>query len=51
MASVASFRPDKKFMKIAYKVLKTPKELQQDLKKKPSEKMIREWYKDSQAGS
>lgn len=47
MANVATIRPDKKAMKIAYKVLKTPKELQQDGKKAPSEKLIQEWQRDS----
>lgn len=47
MANVATIRPDKKIMQIAYKVLKTPKELQQDEKKVPSEKLIKEWERDS----
>lgn len=51
MAWVASFRPHKNLMKIAYKVLRTPKSLQQNTENKPSAKMIKEWYKDSQAGS
>jgi len=49
MSNVATIRPDKKAMKIAYTVLKTPKELQQeDKKKEPSEKRIQEWMADSE---
>jgi hypothetical protein len=48
MASVATIRPDKKSMKIAYKVLKTPKDLQQDNEPHISEKRQQEWYRDTQ---
>lgn len=47
MANVAVVRPNKEAMKIAYSVLKTPKELQQNNTKKPSEKLLKEWRKDS----
>lgn len=40
-------RPNKKAMKIAYAILKTPKDKQQDNQKKPSEKLIKEWFRDS----
>lgn len=40
-------RPNAKAMKIAYKILKTPKDKQQDNQKKPSDKLIREWFRDS----
>lgn len=48
MAQVATIRPDKKSMKIAYKVLKTPKDLQQDNNPKPDERRQHEWFKDTQ---
>lgn len=35
-------RPDKKLMKLAYKLLKTPKDRQQE-NKKPTERQMREW--------
>ncbi len=40
-------RPNAKAMKIAYKILKTPKDKQQDNQKKPSEQKIKEWFRDS----
>ena len=40
-------RPNVKAMKLAYKILKTPKDKQQDNQKKPSEKMHKEWFRDS----
>lgn len=42
-----AFRTNIKAAKIAYKILKTPKELQQHTQPKPSEKLIREWFRDS----
>lgn len=40
-------RPNKKAMKIAYKILKVPKDKQQQNQKEPSQKQIQEWYRDS----
>lgn len=40
-------RPDKALMKVAYKILKTPKKLQQGNDKEPSEKRIQAWKIDS----
>lgn len=40
-------RPNEKAAKIAYKILKTPKELQQKNEHQPSEKKKEEWFKDS----
>ena len=40
-------RPNTKAMKIAYKILNTPKEKQQDNQKTPSPEKIREWFRDS----
>jgi len=40
-------RPNKKCMKIAYKILNTPKDKQQDNNQKPSPQKIREWFRDS----
>lgn len=40
-------RPNSKAMKIAYRILKTLKERQQDNQKKPSPEKIREWFRDS----
>ena len=40
-------RPDKKSMKIAYKILKTPKDLQQKDDRRPSDRRLREWFRDS----
>ncbi len=39
-------RPNKQAMKIAYKILKTPKDMQQS-NRKPTEKMIKDWFRDS----
>jgi len=44
-------RPNKKAMEIAYKLLKTAKSLRQKNDKKPSEKRIEEWFKDSSTAS
>jgi hypothetical protein len=40
-------RPNKKAMKIAYKILNTPKEKQQLNQTVPSKAKIREWFRDS----
>lgn len=40
-------RPDKKCMKLAYKILNTPKDKQQDNQPNPSPKMVSEWFRDS----
>jgi hypothetical protein len=40
-------RPNKKCSKIAYKILNTPKEKQQDNQVIPSKKKVREWFRDS----
>jgi len=40
-------RPNKKAMKIAYAILKTPKYKQQDGQPIPSERLVREWFRDS----
>lgn len=40
-------RPNKKMAKIVYSLLKTPKELQQQDTKKPTERQIREWQSDA----
>ena len=42
-----TIRPNKKAMKIAYKILKTPKKQQQDNQERPSPRKIREWFRDS----
>lgn len=42
-----SIRPNTKAMKIAYKILNTPKEKQQGNQQKPSPEKIREWFRDS----
>lgn len=42
-----SIRPNTKAMKIAYKILNTPKEKRQDNQQKPSPEKIREWFRDS----
>lgn len=48
--SVSSPRPNKRDMKIAYKILKTPKQLQQSSKevKIEHDKRLNRWYKESQ---
>lgn len=40
-------RPDVKAMKIAYKILKTPKDLRQDNKKVQPKKRRQNWFIDS----
>lgn len=40
-------RPNRKCMKIAYNILKTPKDKRQDNQKAPSPQMIKEWFRDS----
>lgn len=42
-----AIRPNVKAMKIAYKILKTPKDKRQDTQQRPSSKKIREWFRDS----
>lgn len=44
-----AIRPNIKAAKIAYKILKTPKDKQQHNQKKPSDEKIREWFRDSSA--
>lgn len=43
----AQVRPDKKAMKIAYKILETPKGLQQSTTSKVDKDRLREWELDS----
>jgi hypothetical protein len=43
----AQVRPNTKAMKIAYKILETPKELKQTNSPKPDKFRLREWDKDS----
>ena len=40
-------RADKKAMKIFWKVMQTPKEVRQDPQKKPSQRLVNAWNKDS----
>ena len=40
-------RPNKQAMKIAYKILNTPKDKRQDNQNIPSPQKIREWFRDS----
>lgn len=40
-------RPNKKAMKIAYQILKTPKDKRQDNQQRPSDEKISEWFRDS----
>jgi len=40
-------RPNAKCMKIAFKILNVPKDKQQKNEKKPSNKQVREWFRDS----
>jgi len=40
-------RPNKRCMKIAYKILQTPKDKQQDNQVIPSPARVREWFRDS----
>jgi hypothetical protein len=42
-----AIRPNKEAMKIAYEILKTPKEQQQKDHEKPSKKTVEIWAKDS----
>lgn len=42
-----SVRPIEKAAKIAYKILKTPKNMQTHAQPKPSAKRIKEWFRDS----
>jgi hypothetical protein len=44
-------RPNKKAMEIAYRLLQTTKSLRQKNEKKPSEKRVKEWFKDSSSAS
>lgn len=40
-------KPNKQAMKIAYAILKTPKDQRQQNNPKPSEKREAEWFRDS----
>jgi hypothetical protein len=40
-------RPDEKMAKLAYKILKTPKDQQQQNQPSPPEKLIKQWWVDS----
>jgi hypothetical protein len=40
-------RPNKKAMKIAFKILRIPKDMQQRNEKKVSVKRLNEWFRDS----
>jgi hypothetical protein len=40
-------RPNKKCAKIAYKILNTPKDKRQDNQVIPSERKVKEWFRDS----
>lgn len=40
-------RPNKEFAKLAYKILKTPKQQQQFRNNKPTQKQIDAWFIDS----
>lgn len=40
-------RVNPKATKLAYKILKTPKDLQQKDQKEPSQRLVDQWYKDS----
>lgn len=42
-----SIRPNKKCAKIAYAILKTPVEKQQKNDVKPSQRLIKQWFRDS----
>ena len=42
-------RPNKQMMKLAYKILNTPKDKRQDNQPKPSDEKIKMWFKDSSA--
>ena len=47
----SQIRPDKKLMKLAYKLMKTAKSAQQHNDKKPDEKRRQQWMLDSSATS
>ena len=40
-------RPDEKMMKVVYKILKTPKKLQQRNEREPSDRRLQSWKIDS----
>jgi hypothetical protein len=40
-------RPNTKAMKIAYKILNTPKDKQQKNERVPTPEKVREWFRDS----
>ena len=42
-----AIRPNTKCMKIAYKILNTPKHKRQDNQRRPSAEKVREWFRDS----
>lgn len=42
-----AIRPNKKCMQIAYALLKTPKSKRQHNDKKPSDKQLQAWFRDS----
>ncbi len=42
-----AIRPNLKMAKLAYKILKVPKDRQQDNQKKPDKRRIQEWFRDS----
>jgi len=42
-----AIRGDLKAAKIAYKILKTPKDKQQHNQKNPPEHLVKQWFKDS----
>lgn len=42
-----AIRPNEKLAKIVYKLLKTPKEMQQHNTRKPTEEQKQRWFKDS----
>jgi hypothetical protein len=44
----AAPRPNQKASKIAYEILKTPKELRDNNKKKPSANTLEDWKRDPQ---
>ena len=44
-------RPSKKLMRIAYKILKTPKDQQQKNEKRAPLEKVREWFRDSSFSS
>ena len=43
----ATVRPNNKAKKIAYNILKTPKNLRQYTQPEPTKKQRKEWFKDS----